>query len=118
MTGLVPFISVQLARLCHDYRDRRVKPGDDDVVGVMAGHSGSKNGVAEPVIGTRDFARSRWLAYVPAISIQLATPGPTHRDCRVKPGNDELKASLRAERSNPALNASGPWIASSLRFSQ
>jgi hypothetical protein len=29
MTGLVPVISIQLARLCHSYRDRRVKPGDD-----------------------------------------------------------------------------------------
>jgi hypothetical protein len=29
----------------------------------MPAHSRSKNGVAEPVIGTRDFARSRWLAY-------------------------------------------------------
>jgi len=36
---------------------------------VMAGHSRSENGVAEPVIGTRDFARSRWLAYVPAIHV-------------------------------------------------
>ena len=39
---------------------------------VIAGHSRSKNGVAEPVIGTRDFARSRWLAYDPAISIAVA----------------------------------------------
>jgi hypothetical protein len=29
----------------------------------MPAHSRSKNGVAEPVIGTRDFARSRWLIY-------------------------------------------------------
>jgi hypothetical protein len=33
----------------------------------MAGHSRSKDGVGEPVIGPRDFARARWLAYVPAI---------------------------------------------------
>jgi len=33
---------------------------------VMAGHSRPKDGVAEPVIGPR-FARTRWLAYVPAI---------------------------------------------------
>ena len=33
----------------------------------MPGHNRPKDGVAEPVIGTRDFARSRWLAYVPGI---------------------------------------------------
>jgi hypothetical protein len=29
MTGLVPVISIQMAKLCHGYRDRRVKLGDD-----------------------------------------------------------------------------------------
>jgi hypothetical protein len=29
MAGLVPAISIQLAKPCHGYRDRRVKPGDD-----------------------------------------------------------------------------------------
>ena len=29
MTGLVPVISIHLAKPCHGYRDRRVKPGDD-----------------------------------------------------------------------------------------
>jgi hypothetical protein len=37
-------------------------------------------------------------------------------DCRVKPGNDELDASLRAKRSNPVRDKG--WIASSLRSSQ
>jgi|GEM_PF-5395063 len=35
----------------------------------MPAHSRSQNGVAEPVIGTRDFARSRWLAYVAGIHV-------------------------------------------------
>jgi hypothetical protein len=38
---------------------------------VMPGHSRPKDGVAEPVIGTRDFARSRWLAYVQSIHALL-----------------------------------------------
>jgi hypothetical protein len=29
MTGLVPVISIQLARPCPGFRDRRDKPGDD-----------------------------------------------------------------------------------------
>jgi len=33
----------------------------------MPGHSRSKNGVAEPVIGPATSARTRWLAYVPGI---------------------------------------------------
>ena len=32
----------------------------------MPAHSRLKNGVAEPVIGPREFARARWLAYVAA----------------------------------------------------
>jgi hypothetical protein len=31
MTGLVPVISIHLAKLCHGHRDRRVKPSDDMV---------------------------------------------------------------------------------------
>jgi hypothetical protein len=27
----VPVISIHLAKPCHGYRDRRVKPGDDDI---------------------------------------------------------------------------------------
>ena len=46
----------------------------------MTGHSRSKNGVAS-------------LAYVPVISIQLAKPCHHCRDCRVKPGNDEVRAN-------------------------
>ena len=30
MTGLVPVISIEVAKSCHDHRDRRVKPGDDN----------------------------------------------------------------------------------------
>ena len=30
MTGLVPVISIQLAKPCHGYRDRRIKSGDDE----------------------------------------------------------------------------------------
>jgi len=30
MTGLVPVISIEVAEPCHDHRDRRVKPGDDE----------------------------------------------------------------------------------------
>ena len=42
MAGLVPAISIQLARLCHGYRDRRVKPGDDGVVGRSRDASASE----------------------------------------------------------------------------
>jgi hypothetical protein len=31
MTGLVPVISIQLAKPCHGHRDRRAKPGDDEL---------------------------------------------------------------------------------------
>jgi hypothetical protein len=48
----------------------------------MTGHSRSKNGVAS-------------LAYVPVISIQLATPCHHCRDCRVKPGNDDVRDRSR-----------------------
>src|SRR5262249_30637549 len=34
MAGLVPAISLMIARLCHGQRDRRVKPGDDREVGA------------------------------------------------------------------------------------
>jgi hypothetical protein len=53
----------------------------------MAGLGRSKNGVAEPVIGTRDFARSRWLAYVPAI--HAFEPRKKDVDARHKTGHDE-----------------------------
>ena len=43
---------------------------------VMAGHSRSKNGVAS-------------LAYVPAISIEVALQCQVYRDHRVKPGGDD-----------------------------
>jgi hypothetical protein len=43
----------------------------------MPGHSRSKNGVVT-------------LAYVPGISIRLARRCHRNRDCRVKPGNDEI----------------------------
>jgi hypothetical protein len=51
----------------------------------MPGHSRSKNGVASPVIGPR-FARTRWLAYVPAIHDGSAV-SPV--DARHKAGHDE-----------------------------
>ena len=35
----------------------------------MPGHSRSKNGVAEPVIGPATSGRTRWLAYVPGIHV-------------------------------------------------
>jgi hypothetical protein len=38
---------------------------------IVPGDSRSKNGVAEPVNGTRDFALSRWLVYVPGIHVFL-----------------------------------------------
>ena len=63
-------------------------------LGVMAGHSRLNDGVAEPVIGTRDFARSRWLAYDPGTheACRRDTLRLNRRtliiDCRVKPGND------------------------------
>jgi hypothetical protein len=47
----------------------------DAFLGVMPGHSRSKNGVAS-------------LAYVPGISIAMAMLLRTDRDCRDKPGND------------------------------
>ena len=37
---------------------------------VMAGHSRSKNGVAEPVIGLAE-GETRWLDYDPAIHVYL-----------------------------------------------
>jgi hypothetical protein len=39
----------------------------------MPGLSRSKDGVAELVIGPRDFARARWLAYVPGIHVLLSS---------------------------------------------
>jgi hypothetical protein len=39
----------------------------------MAGHSRSKNGVAEPVIGPR-YARTRWLACDPVIHVLGPAP--------------------------------------------
>jgi hypothetical protein len=47
MTGLVPVISIQLARPCHNYRDCRVKPGNDDV------RERSRDAVRTRVIVTR-----------------------------------------------------------------
>jgi len=35
----------------------------------MPGHSRSKNGVAEPVIGPATSGRTRWLGYVPGIYV-------------------------------------------------
>jgi hypothetical protein len=51
---------------------------------VMIGLGHSKNGVAS-------------LAYVPVISIPLATPCHKYRDCRIKSGND-AKPSVPAMR--------------------
>jgi len=50
--------------------------------------SRSKNGVAELVIGTHDLARSRWLACIAGISIDVARPCRLNWDCRIKFGND------------------------------
>jgi hypothetical protein len=50
----------------------------------MAGHSRSKNGVAS-------------LAYVPAISIHVATPYPANRDARHKAGHDEREGAVFAK---------------------
>jgi hypothetical protein len=38
----------------------------------MPGHSRSKNGVAELVIGPATSGRTRWLAYVPGIPLSQA----------------------------------------------
>jgi hypothetical protein len=38
-------------------------------VRVMPGHSRSKNGIAELVIGPATSGRTRWLAYVPGIHV-------------------------------------------------
>jgi len=43
----------------------------------MPGHSRSKNGVAEPVIGPVTSGRTRWLAYVPGIYVLDFTPVKT-----------------------------------------
>jgi hypothetical protein len=68
----------------------------------------SKNGVAEPVIGTRDFARSRWLAYDPAIhaasqhdhrnhdGMRASRPAPKpHHDCAMVRPIAEVSRPLR-----------------------
>jgi hypothetical protein len=47
MTGLVPVISIHLAKPCHDHRDRRVKSGDD------------KNSRSRDAIRTRGFVTRR-----------------------------------------------------------
>jgi len=55
---------------------------------VIAGHSRSKNGVAELVIGPAISGRTRWLAYGPAIPVAVALHCPLNRDDRDKPGHD------------------------------
>ena len=54
---------------------------------VMPVQSRSKNGVAEPVIGTRDLARSRWLADVAGIH-SYGRRGKKDVDGRNKSGHD------------------------------
>jgi hypothetical protein len=60
-------------------------------------HGRSKNGFAELVIGPATSGRTRWLAYVPAISLMRALcsmivmPGSS----LVKPGHDEEGRSYR-----------------------
>ena len=54
---------------------------------VMPVHSHSKNGVAEPVIGTRDLPRSRWLAHVAGIH-SYGGSGKKDVDGRIKSGHD------------------------------
>jgi len=53
----------------------------------MPGHSRSKNGVAEPVIGPATLGRTRWLAYVPGIHVFTDVPFEDV-DGRDKPGHD------------------------------
>src|SRR3974390_1087658 len=64
----------------HRLRSRR----EDDVPGVIAGHSRSENGVTS-------------LAYVPAIPMAAARHCHCDRDDRDKPGHDEMtkESSLR-----------------------
>ena len=57
---------------------------------VMPAHSRLKNGVAEPVIGPRDFTRARWLAYVAGIHV-LRTERAKDVDGRNKSGHDGLR---------------------------
>ena len=56
----------------------------------MPAHSRLKNGVAEPVIGPREFARARWLAYVAGIHV-LKTERAKDVDGRNKSGHDGLR---------------------------
>jgi hypothetical protein len=39
--------------------------------------------------------------FVPVIPIGVALPCPLNRDCRDKPGNDELFSTHSRERGNP-----------------
>jgi len=55
---------------------------------VIAGHSRSKSGVAELVIGPATSGRTRWLAYAPAIPVAVALHCQLNRDDRDKPGHD------------------------------
>ena len=50
----------------------------------MPAHSRSKNGVAELVIGPRDFARARWLAYDPVVHAESPNTQKGRMDCRIK----------------------------------
>jgi hypothetical protein len=58
IAGLDTAIHAAAPRIRRVSMNHRVKPGGDDPVSVMAGHSRSKNGVAS-------------LAYVPAIHVFL-----------------------------------------------
>jgi hypothetical protein len=70
----------------------------------MPGHSRSKNGVAEPVIGPATSGRTRWLAYVPGISFVLA-----------------LSTLIEMAGTSPAMTLSGSvyagWAAATRRIS-
>ncbi len=56
----------------------------------MPGHTRLKNGVAEPVIGPRDFTRARWLAYVAGIHV-LAAERAKDGDGRNKSGHEGVR---------------------------
>ena len=50
MAGLVPAISIRVARPCPPKRDHRDKPGDDDHSDISVGHSGARARAREPGI--------------------------------------------------------------------
>jgi hypothetical protein len=102
MAGLDPAISIELAKPCHGYRDRRVKPGDDMLLR-------SRDAIRTRVIGTRSnkatnlslsapiFAREyrRWLP-VPSRSVFQVTMYERRKS------KEAERRQTRSQRPHPA----------------